>query len=412
MIYFLLSLPFVLLSVWKMTQNLKENPAFFVYIFLVAWVFGASYASVTFLVLNEVYISELGVYSYPNSSPLVISIIWLFSILIFNKKIDLRFSHFSRRYISLPVSLGVLFVFVFVSLILLVFNLASSDIPLLGGGSRFEYWENSRFPWLRLLLGETSAIIAFCCGLLYEHSRSRLSATFLLLFLVYMFYLIMLGNKFSALLIGVVTFLTPIFVAKTKFYFSLRFIFISLFFGFSVFFLVYYYYENFGNDFSKNLGLGIVEAIFYRLLALQGQLLWASVNDGGLLGGMAFSFLERPMESLMHYHIGAAANDALERGVSFTNAFPGYLFYVFGVLAGACIATFYLVPIWITGSALIQALRSQRLFLSVLFWQAHQWAVYGVVMGYMGSLLKGIFLLLIILILCKVLEFICVKQSN
>lgn len=407
MIYFAISIPFALLSLHQIYMNLRYNPSFFVYIFFVLWFFVTSYFSVSFLVLKDVYISELGEYSSSNSAPLVISVLWLFSVLLMCRKLRFRVFNFSPRRLEYNLSLKFVLVFVLLSLLALMFNLMMSEVPLWGGISRFDYWGQSKMPWLSKILGETSAVIAFCCGLLYAFAKSSYSRFSIILFVSYLVYLILIGNKFSALFTAILTFLIPFFVSKSRFVFSFRFVSITLLSVILAFFLVYYYYETFGNDYSKLLGLSIVEAIFYRLMALQGQLFWSSISDAGILhGAWDLSFILNPMQSLMYHHLGDAARDAVERGVNLTNAFPAYLFRTVGILGGMFFSFLYLIPIWITGSALISALRSRRFFVSVIIWQSYQWTTYGVVMGYLGSIAKGLVLFVMIITICSLFKLI------
>lgn len=164
--------------------------------------------------------------------------------------------------------------------ILIFLNLFMSEIPLFSSSvTRFNYWENSRFPSLRILVGNISLPIAVILGIyfmLFSNNDLHIwKRRTLVLFIIYIAYLYLIGQKFSAQLLAVYLFFLPYWVSNFKkvssFLFSMRFLKIFIPLVIIMFGFILYKYQFTG---ISEMSGSALSGIFYRIFGLQGHVYW------------------------------------------------------------------------------------------------------------------------------------------
>ncbi len=216
----------------------------------------------------------------------------------------------------------------------LVMNLTLSSSPLFSDSvTRFSYWENSRIPILKTLFGNTATFLPFLFGITYL-KRRRTAVIYLL---VYIIYLILIGQKFSPIVRSLYSFFLPwVMTSNLKFKFN-PFIFLKSYFtpiAFLLFGLVYLKYS-IRNPFVFAGAETPFQAIIYRAFGLQAHLFWGSVEQFVYLGkplSYDISELYKGMHTLMrHFWFGDPDHiqKSIENGFSFANAYPAVLLKIF-----------------------------------------------------------------------------------
>lgn len=326
MLYAAASIVFTVLLVLLM---LRINAAIF-YVQLLFWVFGLfGVLSVIYLEVFPIYIIEQFRYSALNGAAICLVVLFLFHLfgvlfgqaVLKQKILALR----SCEAGSLTASRGGTNIFLIASVVLLMIlyiNLLMSPLPpILGDGyvDRFGYMETTAlWPWLSAFGAITVPVPIMLGWLLYA---SRAKVLVLVLELLYLVYLVLIGQKFGGVVLSLFLFFLPIAVngmigGGIGAYVG-RFFLWGGALGFCALGVVYYHYSQYSlsADFGGPLGL-----ILYRIFGLQGHGFW---------GGFDF-FIADPtsyfdplalmdgMQGVMRLIAPAIADEMIERGVSFT----------------------------------------------------------------------------------------------
>jgi hypothetical protein len=345
---------------------------------------------------SGVHIVEQGRNGYFIYSSLILLFFYISTILslVFFKKV------FSRTFKNLSVTkfkffglkenkltlmlLGFVFVAAFV-------NLFSSEIPLFSKEiTKFNFWENSKYPFLKSIVGNVMAFVAFGTALLYRNNKKIA----ILFGVFYAVYLILVGQKFTGFLIGIIGFLLGLYyTSENKIQFKLKWFFNKYFLIFigSIFCLVLYMYTI--NPPFKNLGLTAFESVFYRAFGLQAHVFWGTTEQ--------YVYLDKPntwdtselwkgMHHLMLEFWPWRYEDfisVISRGVSWTNAYPSILLRIFP-LAIALIVNFILLSFLSLIQTLLEFFIKRKSFLiSIVFFQLLIWTSYSFTMAYFNKLI-------------------------
>lgn len=295
----------------------------------------------------------------------------------------------------------ILSVIIYLSLGLLFTNLILSPIPLFDETvDRFDFWESSYFPFLNKIFGSNSSFLAFGLGLYYLKGTKLKSITLIVLYLLY---LILIGNKFSSLVISFFLIFLPIFICEKNFkiraskLFNLKFIFAGLL----LFGIVYYNYS------IKNSYQHIVDnpfdAIVYRFLGLQGHVWWGASYNYVYLdkeNTWAISELLYGMHHLMRELSPSEFVElSIERGVSFTNGYPSILLRIFPIPlalgAHILLVTLFCVPVT---AIFISSLKNKSFLFSIVLSQLYIWTTYAFTMAYFYKIIPLILFITVYLI--------------
>jgi hypothetical protein len=194
--------------------------------------------------------------------------------------------------------------------------------------NRFNFWDTARFPWVAAIIGERGMPIALFLGCVANEKKFVKSKNVVALFAVYLTYLILLGHRFSPLLLAGYFYFMPkglarnIEASKVAKCFLLIMPILILY--------VLYLYSNMNTGIVIENG-GALGGAFYRVGVLQGQVYWNSweifLNDENsvenfykfMLGG--FDGLEMAMYAVAPSNAADYIND----GVRFTAAYPAFL---------------------------------------------------------------------------------------
>lgn len=231
------------------------------------------------------------------------------------------------RYFGWAVCLGALF--------LLYVNYVLSPKPFFDTSvDRFTYWGRSAFSGLAVILGNVSSFIPVGLGVLHETSKQKRYT--LGAFLLYLIYLVLVGQKYGPVLNATVFFILPrLLVVDVR---SIRAMIGRLAVpGIAVVLLgvgIAYANYSFFNPY-KYAGLSVVEALLQRVFVLQGHVFWGSVNNSNIyeFSWSVNEFIDG-MKTMM-LMLSPLPSDVIEvayrEGRSFTGAYPAVLNVMFGI---------------------------------------------------------------------------------
>lgn len=358
---------------------------------------------------NGIFINEQGRDSYFVYSSLVLLSFLISTLLslVFFKKIFLKLLEGKVRltfsFLKLKETKLILFL-VSIVLILAFFNLFSSPIPLLSDEvTKFNFWEHSKYPFLRSIIGNVMGFVAFAVTILFR-TRRKLS---IFLFFLYFSYLLLLGQKFTGFLIGSYGILLVYFLTsekRIKFKITWIFNWKILSAGAIIYLLVFFYYSHINNPFLY-MGLTPVESVYYRAFGLQAHVFWGLVEKyvylnaentwdiSELWNGMQLIMREFwPWEDWAYFSV-------TDRGVNWTNAYPAILLRIFP-LPIALVVNFVLFSfVALVQSLLIFFLRNKSYLLSIITFQLLTWVSYAFTMAYFNKLILPVIGVVFILFL-------------
>jgi hypothetical protein len=353
---------------------------------------------------SGVHIVEQGRDGYFVYSTLVLLLFFITTIisLIFFKKI---FTHLFKNLKVTKIKFGkinesqITNVFIGFVLFMAFLNLFLSPIPIFSENvSKFNFWENAKFPFLKSIVGNVMAFVAFGSAILYKYYK-KTSIFFLLL---YVSYLLLVGQKFTGFFIGIIGVLLALyFTSEKKITFKLKWFFnkyLLLFIG-AMFFLVLYKYS-ISNPF-RNLNMTPLESVFYRFFGLQGHVFWGTTEQ--------YVYLNKPntwnvfelwkgMHHLMLEFWPWSYEDFISvtsRGVSWTNAYPSILIRIFPLPIALLVNFFLMSFVSLVQTLLSVFIKRKSLFLSIILFQLLIWTSYAYTMAYFSKLMIPVFFILL-----------------
>ena len=292
---------------------------------------------------SGIHVVEQGRDGYFVYSSLVLLLFFLTTIisLLFFKKIFTFFFQnitVTRIKISNVKEHQIMRFFLAVVFILAFLNLFLSEIPLFSDKvSKFSFWEHAKFPFLKSVIGNVMAFVAFGTAILYNYYKK----TSVFFGILYISYLLLMGQKFTGFFIGLAGVLLALyFTSQNRIKFKIKWLFNKylLLFISTMFFLVLYKYS-ISSPF-KSLGLNPLESVFYRFFGLQAHVFWG-VTEQYIYTGKpkTWNILElwKGMHHLMLEFWPWRYQDFISvttRGVSWTNAYPSILIRIFPNING------------------------------------------------------------------------------
>ncbi len=288
-------------------------------------------ASNIYLSFNEVYILEQDTYSFYNNNYLYLIIFYLYffyiAYIFFRINVKTITTIIYKNSIYPHKNLNkILIVFVVALLSIAYLNLALSDLPpLLKGGyiNRIGYLEETRLWSILKPFGAVLVIVPIILGYLNGHHfiYKKTNIFLYIILFIYIFYLLLIGQKFSGILQAFFYFYLPIiiyYILYNKNFFNKKIVSQILIFGTLMIFWLAYHYSN--NPLSEKVG-GAFQFLIYRIFALQGHLSWGFYNYKDLLN-FEPSFVIHGMQNMMRTVGGPGVESMIERGVNFAGAFP------------------------------------------------------------------------------------------
>lgn len=296
------------------------------------------------------YITESFNYSYLNGSATLFTVfVFIFFIILrvfIGMLSSVNSSFFNQKklnYLEKKLLANSLLVVVVLGVLVLMLNLILSPIPLFSEHvTRINFWEYAFFPSIGVILGETSLPVVIALGVLFNFYRLKnhnsLKKIVVLSFVTYVFYLFLLGHKFSAQILAFFFFFLP-FLISTNPPLS-RVIKIASFFLITGVLYVLYVYSKIDSGIVSEYG-GAVGGALYRIFVLQGHVFWNMFNHLNMFGDNAYEnmiwLLNNSLYGLelaMHTVSPGFAQTYLESGLRFTAGFPAFLFvtpFIFAV---------------------------------------------------------------------------------
>jgi len=344
-----------------------------------------------------IYISEQGRDSYFVGATLIYFIYFAITLkLIFSTFASLKKYKATNPILTLKgikYDTSVIFYLSVLALTILYYNALQSELPLFNPEiTRFTYWENSKFPFLNKILGNTSIFIPFACGILFKFHRAR-SIFLLILYFIYNF---LIGQKFSPIVSGLYSFFLPIILMNSNeinIYKLLNkkvlaFLIIIFVIAYNV---VYKRYEE-RRPFAIIKIYDPNEAMIYRAFGLQGHLMWGSVE--------AYIYNDEPhsynpsdfFQGMKKLMIKFAANKSEiinnpSSNFNFTNGYPSILFYVFPLpIAIVLHIILTIILIAFPGWLLFQFIKNGAYAVALVLYQFFNWSIYAFTMGYFYKL--------------------------
>ena len=353
---------------------------------------------------SGVHIVEQGRDGYFVYSTLVLLLFFITTIisLIFFKKI---FTYLFKNLKVTKIKFGkinesqITTVFIGFVLFMAFLNLFLSPIPIFSENvSKFNFWEHAKFPFLKSIVGNVMAFVAFGSAILYKYYK-KTSIFFLLL---YVSYLLLVGQKFTGFFIGIIGVLLALyFTSEKKITFKLKWFFnkyLLLFIG-AMFFLVLYKYS-ISNPF-RSLNMTPLESVFYRFFGLQGHVFWGTTEQ--------YVYLNKPntwnvfelwkgMHHLMLETWPWSYEDFISvttRGVSWTNAYPSILIRIFPLPIALLVNFFLMSFVSLIQTLLSVFIKRKSIFLSIILFQLLIWTSYAYTMAYFSKLMIPVFFILL-----------------
>lgn len=333
-----------------------------------------------------VYITEQGRYSVQTLSVLklltydFIFYLTIFLILNFLRKYLINKKHI----ISKPSyhTRNILFYFTVLTLSILYFNLIlSAQIPMFSEiATRFNFWEKyAAFPFIGKIFGNLSAFIPIILGLLYFYDSKKRKYPFV--FFLYLIYLLLVGQKFGAIIIALYLF----YIHKIVFYkikreriLSLQKILFLLIFLFGLLFYISILYNNTDSGLASNFqGSGYL-AVIYRVFVLQGHLWWG-VDYDIIKNVTEPSYNILNMLDGMHNIMRSVGNSNIERyidaGINFADGYPSILYFTFNFWLGLLFQFISAIYLGIFISLIIYNLYKGYIFMNIILLQVHLWSM-------------------------------------
>lgn len=355
-------------------------------------------------IVNGGYISEQQVLGYNNGALSFYIIYMLFTmalIVIFYKYINIE-TELKKLKISIINIDRLMINICILSLFILYLNLFFSTSPLFSLSiDRFNYFDNSKLPFLNILFGDTATFLAFVSGIIFIKDRNK----GLTLLGFYVVYLILIGQKFGPLINTMVYFAMPfVFTRKINFSFRKLLNTKTIVGAITLFCIVYYSYSVF-NPYRHVVGDSVIQAMAYRLLGLQAHIWWGAVENF-IVTNHYYSFnifeLKDGMQNMMMYLAPFNVASAIERGVSFTNAYPGVLVKIFPWYLAMLIHSFFILKYIIIIKLIISSLFKKNYLQSIILFQILVWFMYMLFMGNFGKFSITLTVTILFLILSKV----------
>ncbi|MFK5734568.1 hypothetical protein KW869_13575 [Pseudomonas urmiensis] len=312
------------------------------------WVgFLPGFLSVLFLSSNQVFITEQARESFENNAALylIAAVTLHFVGLYFSQYIFSRdFRNLQERRPTGVYSRLIIFKLLPPLILFLLYaNLfVSGGVPIFQSGyiDRFGYLQGTLlWPVLRFL-GAIAMPLVILLGYGFYISAGLRKITPLLYYVIYLGYIVLIGQKFGGIILSAFVFFLPVVMVQLRdngFRFIKKYaVHLLLVAGFA-FLLVSYHYSRYAM--SEEFG-GAWGFIKYRVLVLQGHLFWGVANEVDMLRNTLspdFSGLYNAMQDMMLLVSPAAiAEGAIERGVNFAfGYFISFFYYIgfWGVLA-------------------------------------------------------------------------------
>lgn len=369
---------------------------------------------------SGIYINEQGRNSYFSWATVITCIYFIITLLtlyLSHKYLSkYNFRTFKFSYKGNNIEEFILKSIVIVVLFLLLFNAFLSPLPFFDKSlSRFTYWDNSKFPILNSIFGNTASFIPFILGILVKKNK-KFSVSLLIVYFLYNF---LIGQKFSPILNGSFSFFLPIVImSRDKIKIFLKRYFLSIIVVLSI--STYVIYEVIYAKYEATYPFANIkiydpdEAIFYRVFGLQGHLMWGSTER------FVFNDAERSynptdllygMPNMMSEFADSkeVLKSNADRGFNFTNAYPGILFKIFPVSIALLTHIFLtIILLGFAGWVLRKFIESNSKVLAVITFQFYIWLIYAFTMGYFY---KVFFMSIFLILYFSFLKIIKIKNN-
>ncbi|UTE77501.1 DUF6418 domain-containing protein [Rossellomorea sp. KS-H15a] len=303
------------------------------------------------------------------------------------------FNRIKYSYSNRPINKNLLMKMVIVginsALVLLYINYLLSPKPYINSGiSRFNYWENSTFPFLNSIFGSVSGFMAFSFGYLFLLDKKK---KHLISFFLYFLYLILAGNKFSALIIALFLFSIPKLIFIDSLLLILKRNSMKIFIITVIFISLIYYNYSIFNPYSYAGYNSVSDAIIQRI-SIQGHVFWGSLNNLNV-GLTKFTFEEiiYGMRTLMVMLSFYPENHVLyyynQGSATFTLGYPSILnvgvLFPLGLIINFFVGIFYGMLIKVATFTIFRG----RIILAIIAIQLISWMNYMLTMAKFEKLL-------------------------
>lgn len=347
---------------------------------------------------NGVYISEQGREGYFVGATLVYVLYFIITFLFLYATINslnkIKPVVFVIKSEGKIIDKNIVFYVILIVQLLLLYNASQSKLPLFDSSvTRFTYWQNSKYPFLNKIFGNTSIFIPFSLGILYTGKRKM--SVFLMM--VYFGYNFLIGQKFSPIVSGLYSFFLPIVVANSKkinfkSFFNKRVLLAGVLIFSLAYAVIYKRYEQ-RRPYAVIKIYDPNEAMFYRVFGLQGHLMWGSVETyvyNNAPHSYNVSDFNQGMHKLMYtfgVDRGTGFDKAIASGFSFTNGYPSILFYVFPLWIALLLHIILtILLLGFMGWLLKEFLTHKAYLMAVITYQLFNWTIYAFTMGYFYKL--------------------------
>lgn len=265
--------------------------------------------------------------------------------------------------------------------------------------TKFNFWQKSEFPFLQTILGSTIGFLPFILGIYYKYQKK----TTIIYFVVYVFYLVGIGQKFGPILNAMTAFMMSFFVIESnrnlvKSRLKIKWVILVAALLLGIVFIRY----SIENPYD-HLGYTVIDSIIQRAFGLQAHVFWGVVDKYVITRELTLSWditdLNYGMHKLMEVFWQSPSSwleDTISRGVSWTNAYPAILFSIVPWYFSFLIHTVLFSLVGLVAGLAYKFVHEKKYIWAVILFQAYLWTVHIFVMSYFYKIAPVLFILFVI----------------
>lgn len=252
--------------------------------------------------------------------------------------------------------------------------------------TKFNYWKQSAFPIIKSLTGNTMGYFPFILGIIFCYYKR----TAIVFFVIYFFYLIGIGQKFGPIMYSSFAFFISVYTLTKEKTAFLNIITLKRALIFMILMLSLVYAKYFLNNPFEYLGYSPFESIMHRAFGLQGHVFWGTVDKYVVSPDFALSWdlteLKYGMHKLMEVfypdHLLKFLPGVIERGVSWTNAYPAILLSIFPWPLAILTHLVLFIIVGFNAGIVYKLLIGHKYLWATVFFQTYLWLINAFVMAF------------------------------
>lgn len=277
--------------------------------------------------------------------------------------------------------------------------------------TKFNYWEKSTFPFLKSIIGNTIGFLPFIFGITIRHHTKKT----IICLILYLFYLIGIGQKFGPILYAAISFMMSFYVLESNRDFiknALNPLYLGVFAGFL--FVVVYIKYSLENPWD-HLGYSVFESVLQRAFGLQSHLFWGVIDRYVVSPDLNLSWdlteINYGMHKLMRVFWTSPISwleSTISSGGSFTNGYPAILLAIFPPLLAYFTHGLIFLFVGVIAGIIFNLTHNKKYFWATVFFQTYLWLIHAYTMSYFYK----VYIVMSLLIVVSSISFIFNKKHE